>query len=162
MQESFTRFNPDGTLIGYTGCKNLSGSYKTNYNQINITNVTLEPGTCANATLQQQETTMVDILRTARSYYVANTAMQLAGDAGFLNYSKTPVNRAEDIQPPQAVIRAVTQSQVGQAVVFDGSASTGQVPLVTWRWEFGDDATASGTVVQHIFNAAGHLTFVSP
>ena len=98
---------------------------------------------------------MVNILRSARSYFVANTAMQLAGDTGFLNFSQTPVTRTEDIKPPQPVIRAATQSQVGQVVVFDGSASTGQVPLVSWLWDFGDGATASGMVVQHIYGASG-------
>jgi heat shock protein HslJ len=56
------------------------------------------------------------------------------------------------------VIKAVSQSQVGQVVVFDGSASTGQVPLVSWRWEFGDNATASGIVVQHTYITAGSFT----
>jgi heat shock protein HslJ len=158
VQEAYTLFNPDGTLIGYTGCKDLNAQYQTNYNQISITNLSLGSGVCPDATLQQQEATMVAILRSARSYLVADTALQIGGDAGFLNYSLTPLNRSEEIQPPQAVIKTVSQSQVGQAVVFDGSASTGQVPLVSWRWEFGDNTTASGIVVQHTFITAGTFT----
>jgi heat shock protein HslJ/cell division septation protein DedD len=158
VQEAYTLFNPDGTLIGYTGCKDLNAQYQTNYNQISITNLSLGSGVCPDDTLQQQESTMVAILRSARSYLVADTALQIGGDAGFLNYSLTPLNRAEETQPPQAVIKAVSQSPVGQVVVFDGSASSGQVPLVSWRWEFGDSVTASGIVVQHTYITAGTFT----
>jgi len=158
VQEPFTLFNPDGTLIGYTGCKDLSGNYQTNYNQITITNVSLGPGTCPDAALQQQEGAMIDIIRSSHSYLIANTVLQMVGDAGLLNYSLSPLNRSEEIKPPQAVIKAVPQSQVGQVVVFDGAASTGQEPLVSWKWEFGDNATASGTVVQHTYSTAGTFT----
>ncbi len=158
VQEAFTLFNPNGTLIGYTGCKDLSANYQTNYNQLTITNINLGPGTCPDPTLQEQEGSMVAILRAARSYSVAGTALQVAGDAGFLNYSLTPLNRPEVIAPPQAAIQMVPQAQVGQVVVFDGSASTGQVPLVSWRWDFGDGATASGVVVQHTYTNSGTFT----
>lgn len=157
-QEAYTLFNPNGTLIGYTGCKDLSANYQTNYNQISITNINLGPGTCPDSTLQQQEDALLAILRSARSYFVADTAMQIAGDAGFLNYSLSPLNRPEEITPPQAAIQMVPQAQVGQVVVFDGSASTGQVPLVSWRWDFGDGSTASGVVVQHTYTNAGTFT----
>jgi heat shock protein HslJ len=158
VQEAFTLFNPNGTLIGYTGCKDLSANYQTNYNQISITNINLGTGTCPDPTLQQQENAMVAILRSARSYFVADTALQLAGDTGFLNYSLSPLSRPEGIKPPQAAIKVVPQAQVGQVVVFDGSASTGQAPVVSWRWDFGDGASASGVVVQHTYSAAGTFT----
>ena len=158
VQEAYTLFNPDGTLIGYTGCKDLNAQYQTNYNQISILNLSLGSGVCPDATLQQQETAMIANLRSARSYLVADTALQIGGDTGFLNYSLSPLNRPDEILPPQAVIKAVSQSQVGQVVVFDGSASTGQVPLVSWRWEFGDNTTASGIVVQHTYTTAGSFT----
>jgi heat shock protein HslJ len=158
VQEPFNLFNPDGTLIGFTGCKDLSASYQTNYNQISISNINLGPGVCSDAALQQQEDALLAILRSARSYFVADTALQIAGDAGFLNYSLTPVYRPEEVLPPQAAMRVVPQSEVGQVVVFDGSASTGQVPLVSWRWDFGDGATASGVVVQHTYTSAGTFT----
>ena len=158
VQEAFTLFNPNGTLIGYTGCKDLSANYQTTYNQISITDINLGPGTCPDPTLQEQEGAMIAILRAARSYSVADTALQIAGDAGFLNYSLSPLNRPEEITPPQAAIQVVSQAQVGQVVVFDGSASSGQAPLVSWRWEFGDGSTASGVVVQHTYTNAG--TFI--
>jgi len=157
-QEAFTLFNPNGTLIGFTGCKDLSGNYQTNYNQISITNINLGTGVCPDATLQRQEEAMITILRSARSYYVADTTLQIAGDAGFLNLSLSPLNRPEGIAPPQAEIRMVPQALVGQVVVFDGTTSTGQLPLVAWRWDFGDGVSASGQIVQHIYNSSGTFT----
>ncbi len=77
VQEAFTLFNPNGTLIGYTGCKDLSANYQTNFNQISITNINLGPGTCPDPTLQEQEGLMIAILRSARSYYVADTVLQI-------------------------------------------------------------------------------------
>lgn len=158
VQEPFTRFNPDGTLIGYTGCKDLRANYQTDFNGINVANIILGPGACPDTSLQMQEDAFMAILRTARSYFVAASAMQIAGDAGFLNHSLYPVNRPEEILPPQAVIRAVPQALVGQVVVFDGSASTGQVPLVSWKWEFGDGISASGEIVQHTYTTPGTFT----
>jgi len=158
VQEAYTLFNPDGTLIGYTGCKDLSANYQTNFNQISIANLNLSRGTCPDTTLQQQEDALVAILRSARSYFVADTALQIASDAGFLNYSLTPVSRPEEISPPQAVIQVVPQAEAGQVVVFDGSASIGQAPLVSWKWDFGDGVTASGVVVQHVYVDAGTFT----
>ena len=156
--EALVLFNPDGSLVGFTGCKDLNAAYATNFNQISITNLNLGAGACADTALQQQEDTMVAILRSARSYFVADTALQLAGDSGFMNFSLTPVNRPEEIAPPQAVIQVVSQAQVGQVVVFDGSASSGQVPLVSWQWDFGDGARASGVVVQHAYRDGGTFT----
>jgi heat shock protein HslJ len=158
VQEPFTLFNPNGTLIGYTGCKDMNASYQTSFNQISVSNINLGSGACPDAILQEQEDALVAILRSARSYFVADTALQIAGDAGFLNYSLSPVNRPEEIQPPAAVIRAVTQSEVGQVVVFDGSASTGQAPIVSWKWDFGDRTAASGLVVQHTYRNPGAFT----
>ena len=151
VQEAFILFNPNGTLIGNTGCKDISARYQTNYNQISVSEINLGPGSCPDTTLQQQEDALLAILRSARSYFVADTALQIAGDAGFLNYSLTPVYRPDEIVPPQAAIRTVPQAEVGQVVVFDGTASTGQVPVVTWRWDFGDGVSASGEVVQHTY-----------
>jgi heat shock protein HslJ len=158
VQEAYTLFNSNNTIIGYTGCKDLSGSYQTNFNQISITNINLGTGTCSDAALKQQEDNMLAILRSAQSYFVANTALQIAGDTGILNYSLTPMERPEEILPPQAVIRIVSQADVGQVVVFDGSGSTGQVPLVSWKWDFGDGQKASGETVQHVYSDPGAYT----
>jgi heat shock protein HslJ len=157
-QEAFILFNPNNTLIGFSGCKDLSGSYQTNYNQLSITNLSLGTGACSETALQQQEDTLVAVLRSARSYFIADTVLQIVGDAGFLNFSLSAPNRPDEAAPPQAVIQVVPQSQVGQVIVFDGSASIGQTPLVSWRWDFGDGNTASGTVVQHTYRNAATFT----
>ncbi len=103
-QEPFTRFNQDGTLLGFTGCKNFNGAYQTEFNRLTITSINLSSGSCPDQSLQVQEDMMVAILRSARSYLVADTSLQITGDAGFLNYSLTPPVRPQEIPPPQAVI----------------------------------------------------------
>lgn len=154
-QEPFSRFNPDGTLIGFTGCKNFNGSYRTETNRITINAINLSGGACPEASLQVQEDMVVAILRSARSFLVADTTLQLSGDAGFLNYSLTPPVRPQEIPPPQAVIQSPPQALVGEIVTFDGSQSSGRVPLVSWRWEFGDGQRASGRIVQHAIGGQG-------
>jgi heat shock protein HslJ len=154
-QEPFTRFNQDGSLIGFTGCKNFNGSYQTEFNRITITSLNLSSGSCPDQLLQVQEDMMVAILRSARSYLVADTTLQVTGDAGFLNYSLTPPVRPQEIPPPQAVILSPPQASVGQIVIFDGSQSTGQATLVSWQWQFGDGHRASGMIVQHAFSNPG-------
>ncbi len=154
-QEPFTRFNQDGTLIGFTGCKNINGTYQTEFNRITIAAINLSAGACPDPLLQVQEDIQVAILRSARSYLVADTTLQITGDAGFMNYSLTPPVRPQEIPPPQAVIQSPTQALVGENVTFDGSQSSGQVPLVTRRWEFGDGSSASGRIVQHAIQSPG-------
>jgi len=154
-QEPFTRFNQDGSLIGFTGCKNFNGTYQTEFNRITIASINLSSGSCADQSLQVQEDMMVTILRSARSYLVADTTLQITGDAGFLNYSLTPPVRPQEIPPPQAVIQSPPQANVGQIVIFDGSQSTGQSPIVSWQWQFGDGHRASGMIVQHAFANPG-------
>jgi heat shock protein HslJ len=156
-QEPFTRFNQDGTLLGFTGCKNFNGAYQTEFNRITITSINLSSGNCPDQSLQIQENIMVTVLRSARSYLVADTSLQISGDAGFLNYSLTAPVRPQEIPPPQAVIISPPQANVGQVVIFDGSQSTGQAPLVSWQWQFGDGHRASGMIVQHTF--ANQSTF---
>ena len=154
-QEPFTRFNQDGSLIGFTGCKNFNGSYQTEFNRITIATINLSSGSCPDQSLQVQEDMMVAILRSARSYLVADTTLQVTGDAGFLNYSLTPPVRPQEIPPPQAMIQSPPQASVGQIVILDGSQSTGQATLVSWQWQFGDGHRASGMIVQHAFSNPG-------
>ena len=44
---------------------------------------------------------------------------------------------------------------MNQVVTFDGSASTGQVPIVAYKWNFGDGGTGTGAVVQHVYTNPG-------
>jgi PKD repeat protein len=58
-------------------------------------------------------------------------------------------------EPPRAVIGAPAQAQVAQAVLFDGRDSTAPVPIVQYRWTFGDGATEEGARVSHTYSAPG-------
>ncbi|MDF1563127.1 MAG: PKD domain-containing protein [Deltaproteobacteria bacterium] len=70
----------------------------------------------------------------------------------------------DDIQninnnPPTAVISAPVTGTAGAVLSVDGSGSSDiDGRIVTWSWDFGDGATASGEIAQHIYNAGG--TFV--
>jgi hypothetical protein len=58
-------------------------------------------------------------------------------------------------EPPRAVIGAPAQAQVAQAVLFDGRGSTAPVPIVRYRWTFGDGTTEDGARVSHIYGTPG-------
>lgn len=46
----------------------------------------------------------------------------------------------------------------GDTVYFDGSGSTDDRGIVSYEWDFGDGATASGVTVNHIYAATGIYT----
>jgi PKD repeat protein len=70
----------------------------------------------------------------------------------------TPVPTPKPGRPPQAVIAAPGQATVGQAVVFDGSNSTGSTPLVSYAWDLGDGMRIGGVSVSHVYDKAGRYT----
>jgi PKD repeat protein len=61
-------------------------------------------------------------------------------------------------QPPVAVINAPVQAFAGQLVTFDAGQSTGQSPIVSYQWRFGDGGTAGTATAQHIYAAPGVYT----
>ncbi len=58
-------------------------------------------------------------------------------------------------QPPQAVINGPDQGVAGEELVFDGGFSSGSSPIVSFAWDFGDGAVASGMGAAHIYGAPG-------
>jgi heat shock protein HslJ len=154
-QEPFTLFNPNGTLNGFTGCNSFQGSYTTSVQNITITNLSSTKAACPNSTLQAQEQAMLGILGTARDYQVNNTVMQIVGTQGTLNYSLTPLHRSQEIQPPVASFTGPSEAPAGQVVTFNGSGSSGQVPIVSWVWSLGDGTNATGAVVSHVYANPG-------
>ncbi len=149
-------FAPNGVLSGFTGCNNLNGTYTTDINQLRVTTLTRGSNPCPNNAATNQENAMMAILGSAQTYTVADTAMQIVGSQGVLNFAMTPVNRPNEIVPPTAVM-IITPSQplVGQSVTFDGSKSSGPVPIISWDWDFGDGGRANGPVVKHTYTLAG-------
>lgn len=154
-KEPFAQFNADGKMLGYTGCNDLAGSFKTDINNITISDLKPSQQACPNPALGNQEKAMLDILNSARSYQVADTAMQIVGDKGVLNFSLTPKNRPDESESPIAEFSAPGQAVVGDVVTFDGSTSTGQVPLISWNWDFGDGVKGTGSVVTHVYKQPG-------
>jgi len=154
-QEPFTLFKTDGTLTGFSGCNSFQGAYSTNIQQITISNLSSTKAACPSSSLDAQEKAMFGILNTAKSYQVAESVMQLVGEQGVLNYSLTPLHRTEEIQPPQARINMPAEANTNQTVTFDGTTSSGQVPLIAWNWNFGDGWTGTGQVVDHVYTTAG-------
>jgi PKD repeat protein len=65
------------------------------------------------------------------------------------------------LQPPTAIINAPSQATEGQAVKFDGSASTaGSGSITSYAWTFGDGAKGSGASVSHTFAKTGNHSVV--
>jgi len=59
-------------------------------------------------------------------------------------------------EPPQAVTSVTKTSAVmGEILSFDGTASTDDVGIVSYAWDFGDGATASGAIAAHAYGSRG-------
>lgn len=63
--------------------------------------------------------------------------------------------RIVDDVEPLAAIAAPDRAVVGETVTFDGSGSTDDVAVVSYRWLFGDGATGDGPIGTHAFHAPG-------
>jgi heat shock protein HslJ len=159
-QEPYTLFKTDGTLAGYTGCNTYQGTYTTNIQAITITNLNSGAEACPNSTLTAQESAMLGILTSAKSYQVAESVMQIISDQGVLYYSLTPLNRPEEIVPPTAVIMAPDKVPVNQVVTFDATESYSQVEIIYYEWNFGDGTTGAGQIVDHVYTSPGAFNAV--
>jgi len=148
-------FNPDGTLTGYTGCNTVSGSYQTNLNQLTTSNLATTKAACPNTVLAAQERAMVDVLTSAQTYQVIDSSLQIVGGSGVLNFFVDPVTSPDTAVPPHAVLTAPAIALVGQAVTFDASKSTAQVPITSFKWDFGDGGRGTGAAVQHTYQKVG-------
>jgi heat shock protein HslJ len=148
-------FNLDNTFFGNTGCNDLNGVYETALEMITIINVQVGEQACPDETSDKQERVIVANLEAAETYVVADTGMQIASERGILSYSTTPVVRPEPGEPPTAAINAPEQASVGEVVRFDGSASTSEIGITDYRWDFGDGTLAQGQDVEHIYISPG-------
>lgn len=60
--------------------------------------------------------------------------------------------------PPVANAGPDQSAYVNEPVYFDGSGSTDDRGIVSYVWDFGDETTASGITVEHIYTAEGEYT----
>jgi PKD repeat protein len=61
----------------------------------------------------------------------------------------------QDVTPPTANAGADMSGVEGADVSFDGTASTDNVGITNYTWDFGDGATAYGSMPTHRFAVAG-------
>ncbi len=64
----------------------------------------------------------------------------------------------EDIVDPIAVAGDDLSIIIGDEVSFDASASSDDVGIVDYKWDFGDDSEAAGVSVSHIYDVTGLFT----
>jgi heat shock protein HslJ len=153
--EPFLFLNLDQTFFGNTGCNDLNGIYETNVESINFSQVNVGDNLCPDEASAEQESVTLTNINTSQSFVVANTEMQIASDPGILNYSSTPVQRPDPIEPPTAVINAPSEASVGEIVRFDGSGSTSEIGISNYDWSLGDGNQKSGKNVEHIYVSPG-------
>lgn len=82
-----------------------------------------------------------------------DTASQSTSDTAFIT-----VDNVND--PPVADAGADQSAYTGDTVYFDGSGSTDDRGIVSYSWNFGDDATASGVTASHVYQAVGIYTVI--
>ncbi len=90
-------------------------------------------------------------------YEVALTVRDQNGLENTATMQITIKENEPDAVPPTAVINVPNQIEVGQPVIFDGTASTpgNGGDIVRYDWDFGDGVKASGPTAEHVYGGAG-------
>ena len=101
----------------------------------------------------------VDNVSESETTFFAATAYEPDGDeSGFSNvihYTGSEVNQA----PTASFTASPISGDLPLAVTFDASASTDpDGTIVSYSWDFGDGAAASGVTINHTFTWAGTYT----
>ncbi len=83
--------------------------------------------------------------------------LTIEGDqSGQCDNTNTDETHVKVVEAPVAKIDGPSAVPVGAAAHFDASQSSGATGQIqTWRWNFGDGATAEGPTVDHVYRAAG-------
>ena len=98
-----------------------------------------------------------EVVKVYSSPGVFNVTLTVFANTGLSGQAAQQVTISPQPQPPVAVINAPAQASAGQPVPFDASQSTGQNPIVSYQWRFGDGGTADAVRVQHTYAAPGCL-----
>jgi len=95
----------------------------------------------------------------------AGTVMSQDPAAGSIGNAQTVVTLTVSRGAPKSTVPAPViafkplQPKAGDTVTFDGSRSTGDGPIKTYAWEFGDGAPlVEGVEVTHAYSSAGSYT----
>jgi PKD repeat protein len=96
---------------------------------------------------------------------IYNVILTLTDEFGQLNSANKQIQIVAAPEPeatPIPVINAPAQAVVSEAVNFDGSATISAAPIddEAFVWEFGDEATATGPAVTHVYEAPGNYQVV--
>ena len=78
-------------------------------------------------------------------------------DGGKEDTASTTVN-VSDTTDPTARLTAPSDVTVGQQFTADGSNSTDNTGIASYRWSFGDGTTATGATATHSYGSAGTYT----
>jgi len=71
----------------------------------------------------------------------------------------TAVITVTDVRaPPTARLAGPSLGRMGEPLTFDGTTSSGESPIVSYDWSFGDGATASGETATHFWAADGQYS----
>jgi PKD repeat protein len=83
--------------------------------------------------------------------------LTIEGDqAGQCDNTDTDEVQVKVVEAPVAIIAGPGAVAVGAVASFDASQSSGATGQIhTWRWSFGDGATAEGPTVEHVYQKAG-------
>jgi PKD repeat protein len=87
----------------------------------------------------------------------SNLFFRATDEAGNVETTKTETIKI-DITPPVARAGQDLTVNTSSPVHFDGGASTDEIELSSYAWNFGDGATAQGKSVTHTYSAAGTFT----
>ncbi len=110
------------------------------------------------------------VLAAVNLYYVANPPPAGDGEeidvtcpAGYTYNSDTTTCESTDTTVPTAVGTADKETvEIGEVVTFDGSASTDNVAVTAWVWNFGDRTHAMGSTVTKTYGFPGsHIVTVT-
>jgi len=74
------------------------------------------------------------------------------------NVFQFEVLEALDVERPKADAGADLTAYVGDVVAFNGSRSRDNVGVTSYSWDFGDAATGSGVITNHMYASSGRYT----